>query len=491
MPPLPRRTGAVPIGAVPIGAVRTEVPPPGQLHLGVLDLPEQQAQRGLFWAPGHHSHLGLVGISTAGGTGSLAHVLTECPQFLPDTHLYVLDGDSTLGFVAARNQTGAYVGGHEVKRAARVLERLTHLLSSRLAAGTGADHAPILLAVSAWGRWTSLFRNSRFSWAEDSLQDLVRDGEAAGITIVITGNRELVSSRFFGLLPNRIYFPAGAAAESLLTWPKLPDLEPLEGRGMVQGRMNPGRDAVAQLVVERRQSAGSGPLPATLPFPVAALPVLIDLPAAGTGRNHGQGLVVPLGVWGDGLDVFSLQLPAGSVFLALGTGESGRSTLLDVIEQGAGTGSDTTILRSAAGEDPSSYWKRMEGGSGKPDPRKCVLLVDDADTLPQDVQQVLTSWVARGAAAVLTAAPSPSLPIRVPLALQARATGRGLYLAPRSPLDGDFFAVRFDLDGRAGPGRAFIVEQGTAVELQVFRVPPGPFQPPRVPCPVRSAAEGR
>ncbi|MBG6216609.1 S-DNA-T family DNA segregation ATPase FtsK/SpoIIIE [Arthrobacter sp. CAN_A6] len=480
MPPLPRRSEAVP----------AQEGQPGELYLGVLDLPRQQAQRGLFWAPGHHSHLGLVGIPSAGGTGLLAHVLTECLDFLPETHLYVLDGDSTLGFVSARSQTGAHVGGHEVKRAARVLERLALLLSSRLTAGVGADRTPILLAVSGWGRWTSLFRNSRFSWAEDSLHDLVRDGEAAHITIVITGNRELVSSRLFGLLPNRIYFPAGAAADSLLTWPKLPDLEPVQGRGLVQGPVAPGRDAVAQLVVERRRPAESGQSPTVLPFPVAALPVLIDLPASVKGTSHVQGLTVPLGVSGDNLDIFSLQLPAGSAFIALGARGSGRSNLLDVIEQGAGTGPGTTILRAAATDDPSSYWRLLERGSGNPDPRKCVLLVDDADALPTDVQPVLASWVARGAAAVLTVVPGASLPIRVPLALQARAAGRGLHLAPRSPLDGDFFGVRFDLDGRPKPGRAFLVEQGTVVELQIFRRPPYHSPPLGAPGAAPSAAEG-
>ncbi|MBG6182083.1 S-DNA-T family DNA segregation ATPase FtsK/SpoIIIE [Arthrobacter sp. CAN_A214] len=480
MPPLPGCSGGVP----------AQERQPGELYLGVLDLPEQQAQRGLFWAPGHHSHLGLVGVPSAGGTDLLAHVLMECLDFLPETHLYVLDGDSTLGFVSAQSQTGAHVGGHEVKRAARVLERLAHLLSSRLTAGTGTDRTPILLAVSAWGRWTSLFRNSRFSWAEDCLHDLVRDGEAARISIVITGNRELVSSRLFSLLPNRIYFPAGAAAESLLTWPKLPDLEPVQGRGLVQGRVNPGRDAVAQLVVEGRPPAGSGQSPTVLPFPVAALPVLVDLPASVKGTSHVQGLTVPLGVSGDSLDVLSLQLPAGSVFLALGARGSGRSNLLDVIEQGARTGPGTTVLRAAATVDPSSYWRLLERGSGNPDPRRCVLLVDDADALPTDVQPVLASWVALGAAAVLTVVPGASLPIRVPLALQARATGRGLCLAPRSPLDGDFLGVRFDLDGRPGPGRAFLVERGTVVELQIFRRPPGPSPLLRAPRAAPSAAEG-
>ncbi len=450
----------------------------------MLDLPEQQSQRELVWAPDTDSHLGLVGSSRAGGTDSLAHALTECLQVLPDTHLYVLDGDSTLGFVAARHQTGAYLGGHEVKRAARVLDRLTSLLSSRLADGSGPDRARILLAVSAWGRWASLFRNSRFAWAEDSLQDLVRDGEAAGITVVLTGNRELVSSRLFGLLPNRIYFPAGATAESLSAWPKLPEMEPFQGRGFVQGRINPGRGAIAQLVTERLHLTGSGPSPAALPFTVAALPALVDLPVRGREKVHGGGLSVDLGVSGDNLDRFPLRLPAGSAFLALGARGSGRTNLLDVIEQGIRTGSDTTVLRPATNE-PASSWRSV--GSGSPDPAGCVLLVDDADTLPAECQQVLASWVALGAAAVLASGPGSPLLTRNPLALQARASGRGLYLAPRNPSDGDFFGVRFDLDGRPGPGRAFAVEQGSAVELQVFRVPP------RVPAPdpraIRSTAE--
>ncbi|BBE23330.1 hypothetical protein MN0502_22130 [Arthrobacter sp. MN05-02] len=109
-------------------------------------------------------------------------------------------------------------------------------------------------------------------------------------------------------------------------------------------------------------------------------------------------------------------------------------------------------------------------------------MVDDADTLPADVHQVLSGLVARGAAAVLSAAPGPTLMARVPLSLQARSTGRGFVLAPRSPSDGDFFGARFDLDAPPVPGRGYACDPAGAVEVHVARAAPGwaPGCPPPV-----------
>ena len=95
-----------------------------------------------------------------------------------------------------------------------------------------------------------------------------------------------------------------------------------------------------------------------------------------------------------------------------------------------------------------------------------MLLVDDAANLGTRAQDAVAALVAAGAAAVAAALPGPLLLQQVPLALQARAGGRGLVLSPRSGAEADFFGVRLD-DGWRPPGRAYRIGSGTAVPLQV------------------------
>ena len=73
---------------------------------------------------------------------------------------------------------------------------------------------------------------------EDLVQDIVRDGARAGITVVVAGERELVTARFFAAVPNRIFLPAGSTEEGRLAWPRLPVTEAVAGRVVVFGPMS-------------------------------------------------------------------------------------------------------------------------------------------------------------------------------------------------------------------------------------------------------------
>ena len=107
-------------------------------------------------------------------------------------------------------------------------------MGRRLAASS-APTAALLLVVHGWGTWVSAFRSGPYSWAEDLFQDLIRGGPGAGITVSVTGERELVTARFFGSLPNRIYFPSTATPESRLLWPALPKVPAIPGRVVLSG----------------------------------------------------------------------------------------------------------------------------------------------------------------------------------------------------------------------------------------------------------------
>jgi S-DNA-T family DNA segregation ATPase FtsK/SpoIIIE len=374
-------------------------------------------------------------------------------------HLYLLDGDGSLAGHAVNDHTGAYVGAAEPGRAARVIERLVALT---------ADHthprSSIVLAVTGWGRWSTQFRQGRLARAEDDLHALVRDGAACGVTVLIGGDRELTTARFFALVPNRVYLPLGAHQETTMTWPRIPPVDAVRGRGLVQGRITGGSpDAVGQLVLAAGPSFSPRPAPSRVPFPVHPLP-----------RSVTFGELRTTGLHGDDLRPYRLDVRGGEAILVLGHASSGRSNVLRVLE------ASNSLLhprlrvlapwRARTPGNSAVYWRSLSEIAGSSF-QQTLLLVDDADQLPADVQLVLSSLVTRGAAAVLTAAPNPSLMTRVPLSLQARGSGRGLVLSPRNPSDGDFLGVRLESGGPAVPGRAVACDSSGTHEVQVAHAP--------------------
>ena len=174
------------------------------------------------------------------------------------------------------------VGLHELRRAARVLQRVAEEVTARLGVPASTPRPPLVLVLSGWGAWVSGFRSGPLAWAEDLVHDIVRDGSRAGITVLVSGERELVTARFFAALPNRIYFPAGSTEEGRLAWPRLPTLEPIPGRVAVFGPFVPASLATghAAQLFEPQSAAGrclADGAVSTVPFRVDALPALVTV----------------------------------------------------------------------------------------------------------------------------------------------------------------------------------------------------------------------
>lgn len=237
-PPLPKVLSFP--GPAPISRASNDPAPApaGQLavRLGIVDLPERQRQRSLTWSPSGHGHLALVGGATQGRGTTSACLRLLLAQWATDSgaSAYLLDADGTLASAASHPLAGAVVGPRETQRAARLLARLSEEMARRLAASS-ATAAALLLVVHGWGTWVTAFRSGPYAWAEDLFHDLIRGGPGAGITVIVTGDRELVTARFFASLPNRIYFPATATPESRLVWPAVPKVRAIPGRVIASG----------------------------------------------------------------------------------------------------------------------------------------------------------------------------------------------------------------------------------------------------------------
>lgn len=461
-PPLPAELGGEP------------APPAGCLAIGLADQPEEQARDWLNWDPRQHSHLALLGMSQAGPQAVASVLARQHAAFLPARHLYVLDGDGSLPWTANQEQTGAYVPPHETGRAARVLTVLSGLLLDRLT-GAGSGDSGITVVVSGWGRWQEAFRSNRFPGAEDLMLGLARDGAAADICLLMTGVRELASARFFPLLPNRLWFPAGLPEDALQTWPHMPDLQPVPGRAFVQGPFTPGTGPGSRTTAQCFRHFEPG-APEPLP-PGAARPRRIDALPPYVGYSALRGPAgpdsFPLGLGGDELETVEAFMPPGSVFLVLGPPRSGKTSLLATFAA-AWTAGKT--LRAGPGE-------RTEPEDGQVPPamgslRDWLILADDADHLPAERQQLLGRLADRGARLVLSAAPSFSLVSRLPLAGRAGPARSGVLLAPAQVTDGEFFGVRLELDGLPRAGRGYLIKGGRPVEVQfALLVPEGEQKP--------------
>lgn len=431
--------------------------------LGLLDVPEAQEQYRLAWHPLHDSHLAFVGQPAGGLASALPFAVGEMMQHFPDTHTYILDGDGSLRCFAEAPQTGAYVGAAEIRRAARVLQRVAEEVTVRL----GTAHPPsrtaapsLAVVISGWGRWAGSFRAGRYGWAEESLQDIARDGEAAGITLLIGGDRELISSRFYSLLPNRLYFPAGMSPEALLSWPRLPVLDPIPGRVFVQGRISTPNGSAAQLILQAPRMPTLQP--AVAPFAVAALPPRVGASELESRKSNSRCAVIPVGLGGDDLSTQYLAMPERAVALIIGPPRSGRSHALELIARQAP--SALRCVRPGRGQEPAAFWREAAANGVT---SQDLLLIDDADQLPRETHQYLAQLAAAGARVILALSPSLALIPSIPLAASVRTQPLGLVLGARSPSDGDIFGLRLDVDGAGPVGRGFLVDSRGALEVQI------------------------
>jgi S-DNA-T family DNA segregation ATPase FtsK/SpoIIIE len=458
-----------------------------------LDVPEEQRVAEFGWHPGTHGHLGLISGNSGGADAALALIVNQLLSCPAEAHLYVLDAAGSFSALVGSPRVGAVVGLQELRRAARVLERVVEEMTRRLGTAHTSDPTALVLALCGWGSWVSAFGAGPLAWAEDLVQDIVRDGARAGITVLVAGERELVTSRFFAAVPNRVFLPAGSTEEGRLAWPRLPVIEAVSGRVVVFGPVSAASSPsghVGQLFEPNTPAARGAALALrTRPFRVEALPRLVTVsevlsrtgtsvpgrggappPPAGTPAPPGPWLQpghLCLGVGGDELLPVGVPLPPGAVLAVLGGSSAGKTSLLSALP---GLNPAVSCLRAPGTADLERFWTRTHEAarSGALDPA-ALLLVDDLDLQSADTNGRLLLLNNLGWRVVLTAGFGPGVRQRVPLAQNAAGQGRGILIAPRGMMDGELFGVRFEPEQSPPPGRAVVIADGRvrAVQLAV------------------------
>ncbi|WP_411373723.1 FtsK/SpoIIIE domain-containing protein [Arthrobacter sp. MPF02] len=457
------------------------------LQLGLMDLPDAQRVEPLAWGPVKDGHLALIG-APGSGTGDAMQLAVRRLLTQPCmVHCYFLDSTGTFRSAAGHARVGAVTGLHELRRGVRVLERLAEELAQRLSRPEN-DAVPLVLVVSGWGSWMSAFRAGPLARAEDLVHDLIRDGARAGITVIISGDRELVHARFSGALPNRLYFPAGSNDDSRLAWPRMPSTAAVRGRAVAFGPVSGGGPAVCQLYrpaaghdqENTLAAASAGHRDEKPPFRVEPLPERITTAeinglaggpsgaAASVTAEHRQAQPdLLIGVGGDEPAPISCRLQAGAVLAVLGSPGSGRTNFLRTLQAlHPGRRWLSPDARDTVYGRAGLWAETLASARAGLVAKDTVLLADDADLMTPATLRDLGELQELGLAVILTAAFSPLLLQRVPLMMSARASGTGILLCPRTVSDGDVFGVRFEVEPSPPPGRAVLITGGRATAIQ-------------------------
>jgi DNA segregation ATPase FtsK/SpoIIIE, S-DNA-T family len=327
-------------------------PDPLRLRYGLLDRPHEQRQVPAVFDIARGGHLLVAGAPQSGRSTvlrTLAGALAA--QVDPDeAHLYVLDGGGALAALSALPHCGAVVTAAEPDRVERLLGRLTAELGERtrmLATGGHGDLAeyraaqppgrrpPFLMVfVDRYDAFMTALEHIDGGRLLGELQRLIRDGLAAGVRVVVTGDRTLLTGRLGGLVEQKLVLRMADRTDFALAGlhsRAIPRDMP-NGRGFhlpggdllqVAALSEHGQGAAENQALRdlaRRAATGTGH-----PFRVDPLPPSISITEALDLPDHGPGLLV--GVGGDELSQIRVETPG---LLVIGPPGSGRSTALAV-----------------------------------------------------------------------------------------------------------------------------------------------------------------
>ncbi|MEH0111028.1 FtsK/SpoIIIE domain-containing protein [Tersicoccus sp. MR15.9] len=464
---------------------------PGPGPLAAVDRPDDQRLQPWFHLPGIDPHLAVLGEDRPAVDDVVRRVLAATAT---GVRCYLLDATGALDGVLPADGIGARVATCEPQRAVRVLERLARTLDARTSArftaarrDTGeereASTTPLLLVVHDWAAWSAVFRAQPWSGGEELVLRLAAASSTAGLGLVVSGGRDLLGSRLLAGLARRVYVPGSTDPLAVAEWPRLPRVEPVPGRVVVEAPDVGPAPARAQLIVPPRPEAitappdrggptRDGPVMRPLPTRVSLAhlarwrkPEQEHGPAvASTGRSAGWSLLV--GVGGDGDESQRLPATPGRVLPVVGAPGSGRSTLLralvalneDTLWTGSwpGVGTDRSLQ-----ESPPS-----------------VLLLDDADTADPVTVQRLTAFLAAGHAAIVAVATSTALAHRLPLISVALMERRFVVVGMDDPATLLPLGLRLPVDPTTVPGRAVWVDGAGRHPFQVADAPADPFSRP-------------
>ena len=420
--------------------------------LGLLDDPGNQTRMPLVWRHGEGPLLVVGGPRSGRSTALSAAVLSKTATIDPDRlHVYAIDGARHgLAALAEVAHTGGVVGPGDASRQHRLLTRLRAELRRRRA--REPETAPrVLLCVDDLGSLLTRWDDEMV----DGLGELVTTGAAVGIAVAIAVDR-------LGAVP-------AAWQASIVQRLELQSA----GRALAFPEELVAQVGWPEVTADRR--ARTAPPIRLLPDEVPAG----DLHAAATP----DGWWLPLGIADDTLAPVGWTLRDDDHVLVTGPPGSGRSTTLRAL---------AAIVDAAADTDVVTVEGRGHGRVGDPwdrvliaaadvavrvaarGDRRLVVLVDDADRLPDDghgLRDLVTAGTA-GVHLVLATTGEQARRGFAHVNREVRSRGLGLLLVPDHDLDGELFGLRLPRRAPLGmrPGRGYLVAGGRSRLVQAASV---------------------
>ncbi|MFT4083013.1 MAG: FtsK/SpoIIIE domain-containing protein, partial [Nocardioides sp.] len=508
------------------------VPTPEQMVIpfGLTDIPAEQRRDVATVDVARGGHLAIVAAPRAGRSTLLRAIAGAIGAYLSpeDVHVYGVDcGNNALLPLVGLPHVGAVVARDQTDRMDRLVTRLRAVISERqqeLALGGFADVTEQRAAVPSerrlpylvvlFDRWEGFFQ------AYDGLdsgrlvqawQQILQEGAAVGIKVVMTGDRTLLMGRMSTLLDDkfigRMTDPSDFGVIGLSA--REVPATMVEGRGFRSEGLREtqvallapdpaGTAQVAALQAIAREATERHPaVPRERrPFRLDVLPVRVTLDEArALGEQELGASAVVVGVGGDTLGLRALDaVEHGPALLVTGARRSGRSTVLRTMATFAlAAGWHVAVvtprlspLRDLAGADRvhgpydasseesevSEVLATLRAADGP-----SLVLVDDLELVGADgwLPGVLESHLneIRDSGSVLAGAGTPSemgSVYRGPIVALKRS-GSGVMLSPQSTTDTDMFSARVprSLIGQSlPPGGGFLVRTGAVERIQVI-----------------------
>jgi S-DNA-T family DNA segregation ATPase FtsK/SpoIIIE len=498
------------------------------IPFGIEDLPDEQLQRTATLPLEGGGHLFAIGASRSGRSQLLRTLAASIGSGYStgDVHVYGLDcGNGALMPLAALPHCGAIVQRSEAERAARLLGRLQSELERRqsLLASSGfadidearratplAERLPhIVVLIDRWEGFTTTLGEVDGGRLLDVVLVLLREGPSAGLHVVITGDRSLLSGRISATTEDKIAFRLADRGDVTLLGlnPRsLPD-EVAPGRAfraevgtelqvalLTDDPSGQAQAAVLTAIAAAAAARDAGLVQERRPFRVDVLPARLSFEQAWELRTDvSRPMFALVGVGGDELTGlgpdFAKSAPA---FIVAGPAKSGRSTVLVTMTRSLLAGGSRVALACprpsplralgvAAGVvacwtgpdlEPDELEKALS--EARQDP--FVLVIDDGELLKECQARELLRALVKGErgperALVLGGSSDDLCTGLSNWQVDARKARQGALLSPQGLSDGDLIGVRVprsSIGGPVQPGRALLhAGDGRLLTVQV------------------------
>ncbi len=526
--PLPEHIDVADLRPPPFGGeAATEL----RALIGLVDLPERQAQDGWAVDLGTVGHLLVYGASGAGKTTALRNLVVALVRELSptDLHVYGLDFASRgLVPLAVLPHCGGIVTADDPERVERLVTLLERIVRERrvrigdagassLSEYRGAGHRLpyVVVLIDGYGALYSTYLTVDHGELLDRIGRLVAEGRSVGVHLVITADRRgAIPTALSSVIPGRLVLRMGDADEyaSLGLPTALGNTKIPAGRGFVDG----GREVHLAVLGSDASGAGFkeavGELAATmrtrfsssapgLPIPIQAFSDAItvdDLLLAG-GRAPADKLAVVFGLSGASDSVAVVDLSDAGTFAVFGPDRSGRTNALAVLADGlisANPTMDAYLLaprrthlaamrgwtETATGTDACDELARrlaeMATARQGENPAPWLVMIDDGDELADTGgSAALAALLRRGrdCGLIIVAAAQTHTVHRSfgGWLTDLRKAKHAMMLMPDLDLDGELVGARLPKKSsrRFPTGRGYLVRRGEVDYVQVALLP--------------------